>query len=263
MSDDHAALRRSFLRSGHAVVREAFPCTLADRFVAELWSRSGVDPRQAQPGVQILRIDLDHYVPEFYTPRLCAAIDSLLGRDRWAPSGHCGFHPVVFGDGSFAPPTPPTGWHIDGDWFHHTLHEPRQALVVLPLWTDVEPGGGGTAICPGSCAVAARALHAAGEVGLTHQELDAAVIPQVDTTRAVELTGRRGDVVIMHALLLHSGTPNHRTQPRVISNTFLDLLETPDFAQPRSLYEQVVHRARTDATPTEAPGTGAAPATRG
>jgi hypothetical protein len=250
---DHDALGTTFIHSGYAVVREVFARSIAERFLAELWAGAAFDPHQAQPGPRVIQLDLNHFVPLIYTQRLREAIDSLLGVDRWKPSGHCGFHPVVFGDSSGAPFTPPNGWHIDGNWFHPPLHETRQALVVLPLWTDIEPGGGGTAVCPGSCAVTARALHAAGAAGLSHQELDAAVIAQVDTSQAVELTGRAGDVVIMHAHLLHSGSPNHRSQPRVISNTFLDLLAKPDFDQPSSPYELVVHRGLVDSASAGVP----------
>lgn len=246
-------LAETFVRTGCVVVRQAFDRSVAERFLAELWRTEGFDPNTAAPGVHILRTELSHYTTLYYTERLKAAIDVLVGAGRWEPAGFCHFHPVVIGDGSGAPFSIPTGWHVDGNWFHHTLHERRQALVVLPLWTDIDSGGGGTAVCPGSAASAARALHAAGEVGLTHQQLDAAVMAQVDRSTAVEMTGRAGDVVIMHAFLLHSGSANHRHQPRVISNTYVNLLDRPDFDRPTSPYEQVVHEALRCA-PVAAPG---------
>jgi len=30
----------------------------------------------------------------------------------------------------------------------HFLDSPEQALLVIPLWSDIESKGGGTAICP-------------------------------------------------------------------------------------------------------------------
>lgn len=39
------------------------------------------------------------------------------------------------------------GWHNDGDFFVHFLDSPEQALLVIPLWSDIEMKGGGTAVC--------------------------------------------------------------------------------------------------------------------
>jgi hypothetical protein len=38
-------------------------------------------------------------------------------------------------------------WHNDGDWFTHFLDSPEQALLVIPLFSDIKPKGGGTVIC--------------------------------------------------------------------------------------------------------------------
>jgi hypothetical protein len=38
-------------------------------------------------------------------------------------------------------------WHNDGDFFVHFLDSPEQALLVIPLWSDIVSKGGGTAIC--------------------------------------------------------------------------------------------------------------------
>jgi hypothetical protein len=39
------------------------------------------------------------------------------------------------------------GWHSDGDFFVHFLDSPEQALLIIPLWNDIVPKGGGTVIC--------------------------------------------------------------------------------------------------------------------
>ena len=39
-------------------------------------------------------------------------------------------------------------WHVDGDFFVHFLDSPEQALLVIPLFSDIKPRGGGTYICP-------------------------------------------------------------------------------------------------------------------
>lgn len=37
--------------------------------------------------------------------------------------------------------------HNDGDFFVHFLDSPEQALLVIPLWSDIVPRGGGTVVC--------------------------------------------------------------------------------------------------------------------
>lgn len=48
------------------------------------------------------------------------------------------------------------GWHNDGDFFVHFLDSPEQGLLVIPLWSDIQPLGGGTVICPDGIAHVAK-----------------------------------------------------------------------------------------------------------
>ena len=41
-----------------------------------------------------------------------------------------------------------TNWHVDGDFFIHFLDSGEQGLLLIPLFSDILPGGGGTMICP-------------------------------------------------------------------------------------------------------------------
>lgn len=50
------------------------------------------------------------------------------------------------------------GWHNDGDFFVHFLDSPDQALLVIPLWSDIPTRGGGTAICTDGIAHIAKHL---------------------------------------------------------------------------------------------------------
>jgi len=49
-------------------------------------------------------------------------------------------------------------WHNDGDWFVHYLDSPEQALLVIPLFSDIKPKGGGTAICTDGIGLVAKML---------------------------------------------------------------------------------------------------------
>ena len=137
-------------------------------------------------------------------------------------------------------------WHVDGDFFVHFLDSPEQALLVIPLFSDIAPGGGATYIAPDGIDLIARylAAHPEGVVParlsfvpstsatLTSAPLDAAFVERAKSapgywshpaaaqrcSRFVELTGDTGDVVLLHPLMLHTASKNHLRVPRVITN---------------------------------------------
>lgn len=84
------------------------------------------------------------------------------------------------------------GWHCDGDFFLHFLDSPEQALLVVPLFSDIAPGGGGTLIAPESIGKIARALMDHPE-GIRPTEFEFSRIRD-ECVEYVELTGRVGDV---------------------------------------------------------------------
>ena len=129
----------------------------------------------------------------------------------------------------------------------------RQGAVLLVLLSDCAAGAGGTALLPGShrwvaAEVAARA--AAGGAPHTHEELNAWCVARMRALTeagrvmlpgcaaaaaeatggewpawggggdvAVEqVTGAAGDIVLLHPLLLHSGTTNASNSPRLMLN---------------------------------------------
>lgn len=49
-------------------------------------------------------------------------------------------------------------WHVDGDFFIHYLDSPEQALLVIPLFSDIEPKCGGTVLCSDGVGVFAKHL---------------------------------------------------------------------------------------------------------
>ncbi|KAF7800320.1 hypothetical protein EIP86_011570 [Pleurotus ostreatoroseus] len=137
-------------------------------------------------------------------------------------------------------------WHVDGDFFIHFLDSPEQALLVIPIFTEIKHRGGGTYIAPDGIDMIARYL-------LAHPE---GVIPENKTFRPsnstyvdprddpgfwshleevknckkfVEVTGEVGDVVLLHPLMLHTASKNHIREPRVITNPPVGLREPFNF----------------------------------
>lgn len=114
------------------------------------------------------RINMPHHrffdAAEF-APRAWAAICELCGGEdridtetrQWRDSLIVNLGSAE-GEGRTVAPPALENWHVDGDFFVHYLDSPEQALLVIPLFTDVRPGGGGTMICPPAIPEVARWL---------------------------------------------------------------------------------------------------------
>jgi hypothetical protein len=124
-------------------------------------------------------------------------------------------------------------WHVDGDFFVHYLDSPEQALLVIPLWTDIVTGGGGTMICPAAIPHVAKQLYENPE-GVSPRMTPRRENPEfkqenglkwyIDLAKTmpdeafVEVTGVVGDVYLLHPLMLHSASNNMLRKVRVITN---------------------------------------------
>lgn len=137
-------------------------------------------------------------------------------------------------------------WHVDGDFFVHFLDSPEQALLVIPLFSDIKHRGGGTYISPDGIDLVAPYLAAHPEgclpTGLSFtpststfenpkdhpQHLD--FLKEVKgCTRFEEMTGEIGDVVLLHPLMLHTASKNHLREARIITNPPVSLKEPFNF----------------------------------
>lgn len=129
----------------------------------------------------------------------------------------------------------------------HFLDSPEQALLVIPIFSDIKPRGGGTYICPEGIEKIAKLLAAHPEGMLTSPGLcmtpsnstyanprdHPACWSHLDEVKRchkfVELTGEVGDVVLLHPLMLHSASKNHLRIPRVITNPLVASKEPFNF----------------------------------
>lgn len=223
------ALKRAqveqFIADGWCYLRQAFSSSQAAAARSRLWTRieakSGIrasDPI-TWPEVYDIEEQLgDAAVIECFTDRLAAAIEQLVGEGRWWGERRWGFWPVNFSFGADLPyAIPDWGWHVDGNWFVHTLDCPKQGLVVIGLFSDIEPRWGGTILSGGSHRLTARVL-AEHPQGLDHRSLFDAVLTQ-PLGNFHEVTGSAGDVVLAHPFMFHARGFKHGGPPRVISNT--------------------------------------------
>ena len=119
------------------------------------------------------------------------------------------------------------GWHKDGDFFLHFLDSAEQALLVIVLFSDIHPRGGGTFIACDSVAPVARYLS-------THPEgVEPNKFPCRDMIQECadfrETTGNAGDVFLLHPYLLHTSSYNHQPEARLMINPGVNFLEPMRF----------------------------------
>jgi hypothetical protein len=146
------------------------------------------------------------------------------------------------------------GWHVDGDFFVHYLDSPEQALLVIPLWTDIVAGGGGTFICPRAIDTVAKWLYENPE-GVSPRMTPRAQNPEFVQEQGlkwfnelaasmpdeafVEATGVVGDVYLLHPLMLHSASNNQLRKVRVITNPPVSVREPFVFDRADGAYSAV------------------------
>ncbi len=104
---------------------------------------------------------------------------------------------------------PTQGWHLDG--IIDNKINPHQSVIILPLITKINPGGGGTAILPGSHKLINEwILKSNNKI-----DLFSFIYKQVKRNfrDIFEINGNAGDILILHPHLIHSSSENLINQP--------------------------------------------------
>jgi hypothetical protein len=239
----------NFIELGYCAVRGAFTAAAAATACRCLWRRmeekAGI--RENDPTTWPPKYDIEEHLtaPEIlacFSDRLAAGISQLLRADRWRGDRRWGLWPVNFSFGADQPYDFPTyGWHIDGNWFSHTIDCPKQGLLVIGLFTDVEPRWGGTILALGSHKQTARVLAAHPE-GLSHRQLFREVLRE-PIGGFHEVTGAAGDVILAHPFLFHTKGFKHAGPPRILSNTEAGLLEPMNLTRSDPRHESILERS--------------------
>ncbi|KAK4192007.1 ribonucleoside-diphosphate reductase large subunit [Podospora australis] len=256
--------KEHFLTHGWVKIPGAFTKEQSEAMIKNVWTRLGMDPTDKSTWTR-LRTNMPHH-SEFdaseFAPRAWAAICELCGgEDRVHPQTKMWKDSWIVnlgtaeGEGKRVPPENLPEWHVDGDFFIHYLDSPEQGLLVTPLFTDIEPNGGGTMICPEAIPKVAKHLY-------EHPEgVDPRMTPRGEEnfkqnerclkwfndcakscSNFVEATGKVGDVYLMHPLMLHAPSDNSLRRVRIITNPPVSLNEPFNFNREDgnySLVEQV------------------------
>ena len=152
--------------------------------------------------------------PDIHRGAIYSPYREARGEDPWMT----GFVPVLVyptpGEKKF---DPQKGYHIDG--MHKATLWPRELSLVAFLYlTDVEDDGGATAVWPGGHRRMFEHWYRRQPEG---KDSIPDYTPELELGQPVPFVGKAGDIVFMHYLLPHSGTPNRGHTIRMGLNTVI------------------------------------------
>jgi len=236
-----------FITRGYVVLREAFPPTVATAVREFFWRRLELNPADPSGWKKpVIHLQEDYKIPPFtqaFTDRLWAGYDDIVGEGRYHRHTALGWWPIAFPGFDALPwQAPKGGWHIDGIQFHHHIDSKDQGLLPIFLFSDIAPGDGGTAIEPGSHLRTARILATTEPDGINVHELTKKVT-EVPPASPLEMTGRAGDVVLLHPFMLHARSPNTGRSVRFICNPCVTLKENMNLKRSNGAEYSPVERA--------------------
>ena len=217
---------------GYLLVSGLIPDAVAERAEGAMWRLMGMDPDdpdtwsrrpegaadfQPERGLSVFNGVQDPALMACVTPDYLQATARLLGEESVHPPGAAHLQNKVPVAGKWKVPNP----HVDGipkEHMHETFPGPYR-IASLVYVSDVAPGGGGTAVWPGSHKKI-RALAESDREKYRHLFYLNKDIPSLDLGEPVELTPRRGDVLFFQHLFGHNGTNNVGNRPRWMMRYF-------------------------------------------
>lgn len=171
-----AEQRSHFLAHGYVKVPSCFSRSAAQSLTSTLWTRLSYSATDKTKWAQE-RIHLPSqrsFPIARFAPKAWAAICDLLGGEEriseytreWKDSFIVNLGKAEYEDrreefqrkAADLRWLAAENWHVDGNFFWHYLDSREQALLVVPLFSDVMPMGGGTIICEDGIQRVARHL---------------------------------------------------------------------------------------------------------
>ncbi|EJU02665.1 hypothetical protein DACRYDRAFT_106728 [Dacryopinax primogenitus] len=248
--------REHFLEHGWLLVPNSIPKENIDWWMKDVWTRLGYDPQDPSTWEEETIWMPRHrdMLTKDFSPNAWKAMCELVGGEEridTVRNAYSGDQFIVnlgteYWRDHDADPRVQPNWHIDGDWYRHFLDSGEGALVVIQVYTDILPRGGGTYICedglPGICKFLYERPEGSGN------KPDTGMYAHVkDCEKFLQVTAKAGDTLLMHAHLPHCTGKNHLRTLRVIANPHVTLKEPFNLARPNpednSLCEQVILRA--------------------
>ncbi|KAJ9611778.1 hypothetical protein H2204_015204 [Knufia peltigerae] len=241
----------SFMKYGFLRVPGCFTREAAEEWTKDVWTRLGFDPQNPETWTTERTNMPSHnsVAIKDFAPKAFDAICELVGgEDKITEPSKIWRDAFIVNlgtkenEGKVTHPKDLKGWHVDGDFFVHFLDSPEQGLLVIPLFTDILPNGGGTWVCSEGVGKIARHLHDHPKgvfprmtpVGGTENfenglDFYSKLVQGCADENFHEMTGNVGDVILLHPLMVHSASTNGRRLPRIITNPPVSLVKPFEF----------------------------------
>jgi len=245
-----------FDRLGILRLQEAVARTEAERMCESVWEAlaSRLQIRRDSPTTwQGRRIAGAHWLPKWLTfnqigsPLVRCVLDDLFGVGSWQKPQQWGVLFVTFPDRR-------GDWDVPNQWhFDYPVMPTTQGMFAGRFFTclaDASPEGGATLVVTGSHKLAQRLMGKGGQERFRPKEMRTALIKDFEWVRALcsrdggldrvdrfmrtstviddvelrveEMTGKAGDVILMHPLTMHAISRNCGDTPRIaVSTTIL------------------------------------------
>ncbi|KAJ5152121.1 hypothetical protein N7492_010416 [Penicillium capsulatum] len=242
-----------FMKRGFVRIPDCFSREKAAEWTADVWSRLGFSPSDKTTWVTECTHMPEHKEEPWksFAPKAWAAICELLGGEARVAEDSATVNDAFIVNlgtpetvGKKVEPEHLKGWHVDGDDFVHFLDSPEQALLVIPLFSDIQRYSGATAVCTDAMKDIARHLrnHPQGvspymvprgrvQKYMFRRKFKPGFYEQVigNCDEFYEMTGSVGDVILVHPLMAHSQGVNSLRLPRIITNASVSLKEPFNF----------------------------------
>ena len=218
---------QTFIDDGFIKIERAFSRDLANRCRDELWAEMGLRPDDPGSWLHpVIRVGLKAsppFIEAANSPLLRRAYDQLTGIGRWLAPRGLGTFPIRFPSSESAGDD---GWHVDMSFGvdHPDFMEWRvnvkssgRALLMLFLFSDVEPDDAPTRIRKRSHLTIARQLLPYGDSGATLRQLSADGYASTADCEVELATGAAGTVYLCHPFLVHAAQAHRGTQPRFMA----------------------------------------------
>ncbi|CAL5874307.1 uncharacterized protein PFLUO_LOCUS8602 [Penicillium psychrofluorescens] len=237
-----------FMRFGYLRLTDCFSREKAAQWTGDVWTRLGYSPTDKSTWA-CERINMPQHKEEpvkTFAPKAWAAICELLGgEERVAKDSAIWDDAMIVNlgtdewEGRSPEPADLPGWHVDGDFFIHFLDSPEQALLVIPIFNDIQDHAGGTMVCPDAIKRMAQYLYEhpegvspymvprGGKPPPTKRGFYSDIVHECHEFH--EMTGKTGDVILIHPLMIHSASINSLRIPRMITNPPVSLKKPFDY----------------------------------
>ena len=151
-----------FVQHGWIKLDNCFTREQASHVTRDVWIRLGMSSTDKSTWAEDNHMPTQNRWPiKDFAPKAWAALCDIVGDESLIANKNWGDGFIVNlgspdGEGK---DIPPDRWHVDGQNWINFLDSPEQGLLIMPIFSDIRPGGGGTMICPSALPILAQHLY--------------------------------------------------------------------------------------------------------